>query len=63
MLNQKYMCGVLRGGDPGGGSVMVAIAVVIVLSSGVPVVQHILLNCLTSNVKRIRVINPTFSVL
>ena len=36
------MRGVLRGGGPGGGSVTVAIAVV-VLSSGVPVVQHILL--------------------
>ena len=36
------MCGVFDG-DPGGGSVTVAIAVVVALSSGVPVVQHILL--------------------
>ena len=38
MLNQKYMRGVLSGGGPKGGSVTVAIAVVVVLSSGVPVV-------------------------
>ena len=34
------MRSVLRDGDCGGGSVTVAIAVVAVLSSGVPVVQH-----------------------
>ena len=43
MLNRKYMFDVLRGGDLGEGSVTIVIAVVVVLSSGVPVVQHILL--------------------
>ena len=39
------MRSVLRDGDSGGGSVMVAITVVVVLSSGVPVVQHLFLLC------------------
>ena len=40
-LAGQHMRSVLRDRDSGGGSVMVAIAVVAVLSSCVPVVQHL----------------------
>ena len=39
-LTGQHMCSVLRGGGFGGESVTVAVGVVVLLSSGIPIIQH-----------------------